>query len=39
MSDPSVTSASEIKIMWDDGISEGGSPIIDYRVDYEDSAG
>lgn len=33
-----VTSATQIKVTWEDGISDGGSPIIDYRVDYyEDS--
>jgi hypothetical protein len=39
ISDPTVTSATELKITWDDGITDGGTQIIDYRVDYEDSSG
>jgi hypothetical protein len=28
-----------LKINWSDGISEGGTPILDYRVDYEELPG
>jgi len=34
-----VTSASKIGIRWNNGISTGGSPIIDYRVSYDQSTG
>jgi hypothetical protein len=37
--DPIVTTASVIKITWNNGISTGGSPIIDYRVSYDQSIG
>lgn len=38
--DETVSSATQIKITWDDGTSDGGTSIIDYRVDYyEDSTG
>ena len=34
-----VTSASKIGIRWNNGISTGGSPIIGYRVSYDQSTG
>ena len=34
-----VTSASIIGLKWNNGISTGGSPIIDYRVSYDQSTG
>lgn len=37
--DTLVTTASVIKITWNNGISTGGSPIIDYRVSYDQSIG
>ena len=39
VNDLSTTSASVIRITWSDGISTGGSPIIDYRVSYDQSTG
>lgn len=30
-----VTSASVIGIKWSNGLSTGGSPIIDYRISYD----
>ena len=33
--DEAVTSATVIKFSWSDGISDGGTAIIDYVVDYE----
>ena len=37
--DLATTSASVIRITWSDGISTGGSSIIDYRVSYDQSTG
>lgn len=33
--DVDVTTASVIGLEWNNGISTGGSPIIDYRVQYD----
>jgi hypothetical protein len=30
-----VTTASVIGFTWKDGLSRGGSPIIDYRITYD----
>jgi hypothetical protein len=35
LDDVSVTTASVIGLKWSNGISTGGSPIIDYRVSYD----
>lgn len=35
----SVTTASIIGLTWNNGISTGGSPILDYRVSYDHSTG
>ena len=34
-----VTTASVIGFTWNNGISTGGSPIIDYRITYDQSTG
>jgi len=34
-----ITTASVIGLTWNNGISTGGSPIIDYRVSYDQSTG
>lgn len=34
-----TTTASQIKISWSDGLSNGGAAIIDYRVSYDQSSG
>ena len=36
---PTTTTASVIGLSWNNGISTGGSPIIDYRVSYDQSTG
>jgi hypothetical protein len=35
LNDPVVTDAFSIKFTWEDGVSDGGRPIIDYRVFYD----
>lgn len=37
--DSAVTTASVIGLTWNNGISTGGSPIIDYRIAYDQSFG
>lgn len=37
--DLSVTSATIIKITWDQGASNGGATVIDYRISYDQSIG
>jgi hypothetical protein len=34
-----VTTAYVIGLTWQDGISSGGTPIIDYRVSYDSATG
>jgi hypothetical protein len=34
-----VTTATVVGLTWNNGISTGGSPIIDYRVSYDQSTG
>jgi hypothetical protein len=36
---PSVTSKSVIGITWNDGSSDGGTAVIDYRISYDQSTG
>jgi hypothetical protein len=36
---PEVTSATVIGLTWQNGKSSGGSPVIDYRVSYDQSIG
>jgi hypothetical protein len=33
--DVSVTNKKRIGFVWSDGFSDGGSPILDYRVSYD----
>lgn len=33
--DGSVTSDVEIRLGWSDGVSDGGAPVIDYSVFYD----
>jgi hypothetical protein len=33
--DATITSATNIKITWLEGVSNGGSPVIDYWVYYD----
>jgi hypothetical protein len=35
LNDPDVTSATKIKVTWDDGLEYGGSTIIDYTINYD----
>jgi len=37
--DLTVTTASVIKFTWSDGVQDGGTSIIDYRVSYDQSTG
>jgi hypothetical protein len=37
--DPLVTSSFMIGFNWQDGVSDGGSPVIDYRITYDQSIG
>jgi hypothetical protein len=37
--DLDVTSATVVKITWSDGVSNGGTAVIDYRVSYDQSIG
>lgn len=36
---PEITSDSVIGISWSDGLSDGDSPILDYRIVYDQSTG
>lgn len=33
--DPSVTNRYKIKFSWEPGFSDGGTPVLDYRVSYD----
>jgi hypothetical protein len=33
--DPATTTTSQVGILWDDGASNGGSIVIDYRVSFD----
>jgi len=35
LNDPSVTDATQIKLTWSDGASNGGSVVLDYNVYYD----
>jgi hypothetical protein len=35
VNEDTTSSATLIKFTWEDGTSDGGSPVIDYQVDYE----
>jgi hypothetical protein len=35
----SLTSASVISLTWEDGLSEGGTPILDFTVSYDQAIG
>lgn len=35
VNDPSVTSSFAISFSWEDGSSDGGSPVLDYRITYD----
>ena len=37
--DTSVTSASVIGLVWDDGVSDGGTAILDYFIQYDQGTG
>lgn len=37
--DPSLTNENQIAMTWEDGLSDGGTPIIDYRITYDQSIG
>ena len=37
--DLSVTSASQLQITWQDGITDGGTPVIDWLVELEEQPG
>jgi len=39
VNDPSITSSTVIGFNWQDGVSDGGSAIIDYRITYDQSTG
>jgi hypothetical protein len=33
--DPTITSDTTVKFLWDEGFDDGGSPVIDYAVYYD----
>lgn len=33
---PALTTAYQIGLTWVDGVHDGGSPILDYRINYRD---
>jgi hypothetical protein len=35
----SITSMSQIGLTWEDGSSDGGTPVIDYRILYKTESG
>jgi hypothetical protein len=37
--DPSVTRNNVLRFTWQDGSSDGGSSILDYRITYDQSTG
>jgi hypothetical protein len=37
--DPSTTTDTQIKITWDEGLNNGGVPVIDYAVYYDQATG
>jgi hypothetical protein len=37
--DAIVTSRSQIRFTWQDGISNGGKPVLEYRVNYDQALG
>lgn len=38
-SDADLTDETQITVTWNDGASDGGSPILDYRVQYDQANG
>lgn len=39
VNDLTVTSDSVVRITWSDGVSNGGSSVLDYRISYDQSTG
>ena len=37
--DPSITTDKVIRFTWTDGASDGGTPVIDYAVSYDQGTG
>lgn len=37
--DPTVTDATMIRITWTEGLSDGGMPVLDYDVYYDQGTG
>lgn len=37
--DPTVTDATKIRIIWTEGLSDGGMPVLDYDVYYDQGTG
>jgi hypothetical protein len=33
---PSITSGYQVGLAWEEGVYDGGSPVIDYRIQYRD---
>ena len=36
---PEVTSAYQIGLTWDEGVYNGGSPVLDYKLSFKDESG
>lgn len=36
---PAITNEDQISMTWVDGLSDGGEPILDYRIVYDQSIG
>jgi hypothetical protein len=37
LNNPSITSSFVIGFSWEDGSSDGGSPVLDYKITYDQS--
>lgn len=37
--DPAITDKTQIKIDWQDGSSDGGATILDWRINYDQATG
>lgn len=37
--DPTITSSYKIGFNWQDGVSDGGSPVVDYKITWDQSTG
>ena len=37
--DPLLSTTTQISILWDDGLYDGNSPVLDYRVSFDQAIG